>query len=327
MVSKPVIFRSISRSALLISAGCGAASPSLPPRPVASADLVIVHADVRTMDAAHPHATAIAITGSTITYVGDDATAFIGPHTDVHDLRGNSVTPGLVDAHCHVYGLGTDLESIDLRGLASEKAAAAAVIEGAKRVPAGEWVLGRGWDQNRWAGQLFPSHDTIDAIDRPVVLTRIDGHAIWVNNAALKAAGITSNTPNAEGGKIVRRSNAPTGVFVDLAMALVVGVMPKATVEVRERRLRNATVEARCGRVDRRPRDGARARDDRGAREARRGRAAAGPCLCLSARRPRASSGGFAEACRRPVRAARREVLRRRCARISRRPPLRRLRR
>jgi len=200
---------------------------------------VILHADVRTMDAAHPHATAIAISGANITYVGDDASSFIGPHTDVHDLGGRSVTPGLVDAHCHVYGLGVDLESIDLRALATEQAAAAAVIEGAKRIPAGEWVLGRGWDQNRWPGQTFPSHDTIDAIDRPVVLTRIDGHAIWVNTAAMKAAGITSNTPNAEGGKIVRRSNAPTGVFVDLAMALVIRAMPSAPPEVRERRLRN----------------------------------------------------------------------------------------
>jgi hypothetical protein len=199
---------------------------------------VIVHADVRTMDAAHPHATAIAITGSTITYVGDDASALIGPHTDVRDLGGRSVTPGLVDAHCHVYGLGLDLESIDLRGKTSEQAAAAAVIEGAKHVPAGEWVLGRGWDQNRWPGHSFPSHDSIDAIDRPVVLTRIDGHAIWVNSAALKAAGITNNTTNAEGGKIIRKLSSPTGVFVDNAMGLINSVMPVPSAEVRERRLR-----------------------------------------------------------------------------------------
>jgi predicted amidohydrolase YtcJ len=226
---------------LLAIAACGAAAT---PRSQ-TADLVVIGGDVHTMDPARPHATAVAVKGDTIVAVGSDADVrpWVGEHTEVVELHGETVTPGLVDAHCHVYGLGIDLESINVRALGSEAEVADVVARGAANRPAGEWLMGRGWDQNRWPGQQFPNRATLDAkiADRPVVLRRVDGHAIWVNTAALRAAGVTKATPDPAGGRIVRDAGGePTGVFVDNAMALVDSRMPPATPEVRERRLRNA---------------------------------------------------------------------------------------
>lgn len=243
MVSSPVTTRSISRSALLISALAGVACPG-PKAPSQKADLILVGGDVRTMDSEHPTATAVAVAGGHIVAVGTDAEirTLAGSSTRVIELAGATVTPGLTDAHCHLYGLGLDLESVSVRGQSSEQATAQIVIDAAKSRPVGEWLLGRGWDQNRWPGQQFPTHAALDAIaDRPVVLRRIDGHAIWVNAKALEAAGITAATKDPDGGKILRGANGePTGVFVDNAIGLVERHMPSATAEVRERRLRAA---------------------------------------------------------------------------------------
>ncbi|MCW5805029.1 MAG: amidohydrolase family protein [Deltaproteobacteria bacterium] len=249
MVSNQVTTRSISRSALLISlvaAGCrpGPATSQLGTN---QADLILVGGDVRTMNVARAGApTAIAMKGGTIVAVGTDAEirALGGKATRVIDLGGKTVTPGLVDAHCHLYGLGSDLESVNVRAQATEADAAAIAISAAKARPAGEWVLGRGWDQNRWPGQKFPTRASLDAVtDRPIVLRRIDGHAIWVNGAALAAAKITAATPDPAGGKIVRGDDGePTGVLVDNAIGLV--AVPEASAETIERRIRAAAAQA-----------------------------------------------------------------------------------
>ena len=199
MVSKPVISKSISRSVSLISAlaaGCGGGSKpqTHAEAPHEVADVVLVGGDLWTMDPQHPRAEAAAWRGDRILAVGDAATvrALAGPATRVIDLHGRSATPGLVDAHCHLYGLGSDLENVSLRELPSEAAAVEKMAEAAKVRPAGQWLIGRGWDQNKWPGQQFPTRKLLDAAvgDRPVVLTRIDGHAIWVNSVALREAGV-----------------------------------------------------------------------------------------------------------------------------------------
>jgi len=238
-----VTFRSIWRSALLISvAGCGAAGHA-PGGDHRAASLVFVGGDVRTMDLAHPHATAVAVAGETIAAVGSDGDVqpWIGKDTQIIQLRGRTLTPGLVDAHCHLYELGQGLEYVDLRAAASAEDAARIVGEAAKTRPANAWVQGRGWDQNKWPGQQFPTAAALDAIDHPVLLERVDGHAIWVNTRALQLANITAARPDPAGGKIVRDGNgAPTGVLVDNATDLVSGTLPKATPEERERRIRAA---------------------------------------------------------------------------------------
>jgi predicted amidohydrolase YtcJ len=187
----------------------------------------------------------VAIRGGKIVAVGSDAelAALIGPGTEVIELAGRSVTPGLVDAHCHVSGLAADLERVSVRNLGSEQEVAQVVAAAAVGRAAQEWLLGRGWDQNRWPGQKFPTRQSLDAVaaDRPVVLERIDGHAMWLNSAALARAGITARTPDPAGGKILRDGRGqPTGVLIDNATALIERATPGPTPEVRERQLRRA---------------------------------------------------------------------------------------
>ncbi|HEU0036525.1 MAG TPA: amidohydrolase [Kofleriaceae bacterium] len=234
--------------ALLISAlaacSSGARKQTLDPK-LGAVTLVLYNADVRTMDPAHPTATAVALAGDQIVAVGSDAEvrALAASSTRQIDLAGKTVTPGLIDAHCHLYGLGLDRESVSVRHLGSEQAVAAKAAEEAKSRPAGEWLLGRGWDQNLWPGQQFPNKATLDAAisDRPVLLRRIDGHAAWVNSKALAAANITAATKDPPGGKILRDAKGePTGVLVDNAEDLVAAVVPPPSAAVRERRIRAA---------------------------------------------------------------------------------------
>jgi predicted amidohydrolase YtcJ len=228
--------------AILAIAGCGGGKVATTAPP--AYDLVVVGADVKTMDPARPHATAIAIAGDRIAAVGTDAEirARVGPTTRVIELHGETVTPGLIDGHCHLYGLGTDLDNVSVRATASAAEAAAVVATAAKAIT-GDWIVGRGWDQNRWPGQAFPTHATLDAViaDRPVMLRRIDGHAVWVNAEAMRRAKITAATPDPAGGKILRdASGAPTGVFVDNAGDLIEAVIPAAGPELRAARIRRA---------------------------------------------------------------------------------------
>jgi predicted amidohydrolase YtcJ len=211
----------------------------------ASADMVLRGGEIHTMDRERPRATAIAVRAGTIVAVGSDAeiAPWIGASTEVVALDGRSVTPGLVDAHCHVLGLGADLQRISVRGIESETAVAGVIGRAAATVAPGEWLLGRGWDQNRWAQKRFPTRTTLDAVvsDRPVALERIDGHAMWLNSAALAKAGITASTRDPAGGTIVRDARGePTGVLIDNATALVERAIPAPTAKMRERWIRAA---------------------------------------------------------------------------------------
>jgi predicted amidohydrolase YtcJ len=238
MVSRLVTSRCIWRSVLLISVtACGATSPARVER---AAELVLIGGDVHTMDPAHPHASAVAIREGIVEAVGSDADVrpWIGASTRVVMLDGATVTPGLVDAHCHLHGLGVDLDALDLRKTRSEQEVAELVRSRATDSP-GTWVVGRGWDQNRWPSRAFPTQRSLETATRaPVLLTRIDGHAIWVNAAALAIAGITAQTADPPGGKIVRDvDGTPTGVLLDNAIELVEKHIPPATAAQTERRI------------------------------------------------------------------------------------------
>jgi predicted amidohydrolase YtcJ len=178
---------------------------------------------------ASPAKDAILVERGRVRFVGDEREArALAPEARVVDLAGAVVVPGLTDAHGHLRGLGALRRALDVRGLSKEEILAR-VKSRAAAAAEGEWIRGRNWDQNRWADTSFPTAADLGpaAPKTPVVLWRVDGHAIWVNAAALKAAGITKGTGDPPGGRIERlEGGSPAGVLVDNAMALVTRAIP-----------------------------------------------------------------------------------------------------
>lgn len=164
------------------------------------------------------------------------------PHARMVDT-GGTILPGLTDAHAHLAGLGAALDTVNLVDTSSLDEVIERTRQRATAAPKGEWILGRGWDQNDWPVKEFPTAASLDRViaDRPVWLRRIDGHAGLANTAAIRAAGITGATPDPAGGKILRDARGePTGVFVDAAMDLVDRVVPAVTYEQQKRRIHAA---------------------------------------------------------------------------------------
>lgn len=156
------------------------------------------------------------------------------------ELAGGTAVPGLIDAHGHLEGLGEALENVDLVGCASPEELIERVAARAATLPAGSWVLGRGWDQTLFPGREFPEHTALSARvpDHPVFLERVDGHAAFVNARALELAGLERLKLEVEGGRIVRDAGGqPTGVLVDAATALVQAHIPAPDAATRERRV------------------------------------------------------------------------------------------
>ena len=152
----------------------------------------------------------------------------------VRDGGGKTLTTGLIDAHGHVLSYGQSLLRVDLVGTTTEAGAAERVRAFAADNAELEWVLGRGWNQVLWDSNEFPTARSLDAVvaDKPVWLSRVDGHAGWANSLAMEIAGITRDTADPDGGQILRDANGnPTGVFVDNAMALIRNNIPPATIE------------------------------------------------------------------------------------------------
>ncbi|HET7456266.1 MAG TPA: amidohydrolase [Gemmatimonadaceae bacterium] len=223
--------RLLAAALLLVPATALAQRPAPPPRP---ADLVVINARIYTVDDTRPVVEAIAVRDGRVVFAGAarGAKTLQGPRTRVLDLAGRTVIPGMVDAHAHLLGLGTALRNVDLTGAKSYEEVIARVAARAKQAPPGAWILGRGWDQNLWAGARFPTHEPLDAAvpDHPVLLERIDGHAQLANAAAMRAAGVTAATKDPSGGRIERdASGAPAGVFVDNAAGLVDRAVPAPT--------------------------------------------------------------------------------------------------
>lgn len=200
--------------------------PAPPP-----ADLIVTNARIYTVDDAHPFVPAMAIRGGRIQFVGSlrEALLLRGPSTHMIDAGGQTVIPGMVDAHAHLFGLGTFLHNVDLTETRSFDEVVSRVAARIKDTPAGRWVIGRGWDQNKWGDTRFPSHEALSRIspNNPVILERVDGHAILANAAAMRAAGVSAATKDPAGGRIERGANGePTGVFVDNATGLVTKAVP-----------------------------------------------------------------------------------------------------
>ncbi|HJU85994.1 MAG TPA: amidohydrolase family protein [Gemmatimonadota bacterium] len=201
------------------------------------ADLILVDGVIHTMDPRIPTTEALAAIDGEIVALGPSDEIFAswkGPETVVIDAGGAPVLPGLIDAHAHVMGLGAALRTLDLVGTDSAEEAAAVVAAATAEREPGEWILGRGWDQNDWAVKEFPTRELLDraAPQNPVYLSRVDGHAVWVNSAALAAGEVTNDTPDPEGGRVERdASGEPTGVLVDNAESLVFEAIPEPDEE------------------------------------------------------------------------------------------------
>ena len=214
------------------------------------ADLLVENAVIYTVNPRQPVATAMLIRDGRILAVGPEARKLATPQAHRLDADGHTVVPGFIDSHGHMAGLGSLLQGLDLRDAGSIADVSRLVHERAEKTPAGQWVLGRAWDQTNWGGE-FPSAAPLDAAapGHPVFLARVDGHAAWVNHRALEMAGITPQTPDPPGGRILRDAlGAPTGILVDKAQALVANKIPPPTdKEVRERLAVAAKECARAG--------------------------------------------------------------------------------
>ncbi len=227
---------------IIVGAACG---PSVPENP---ADLVLTGGNIVTMADGAPAAQAIAVRGDRIAAVGSVAEieALVGSETQVIRLDGKTVVPGMIDAHVHFTRLGRQRLILDARGMTKE----AIVAEVGRRVAAaqpGDWVEGRGWDQTTWEVREFPTKEDLDAVspENPVYLVRVDGHAAWVNTAALGAGGITRDTADPAGGQILRDgAGEPTGTLVDNAFRLVQAQMPPPSAAQRRQAVQLAIEEA-----------------------------------------------------------------------------------
>lgn len=199
-----------------------------------SADLVLRHATIYTVDAAQPTAQAVAVKGGKIIYVGTDAgvAKFVGSATKTLDLQGKFVFPGFADAHAHFPGIGTREMTLNLEGTKSKDEFLARVAAVVRQKKAGEWVTGRGWIETFWVPQAFPTRHDLDRIapNNPVMLRRADGHASVVNSAALRLANVSGTTANPSGGHINLDADAqPNGMLIDHAQDLVGRLVPGAT--------------------------------------------------------------------------------------------------
>ena len=144
------------------------------------------------------------------------------------DGKGRTLMPGFFDAHGHVMGMGFAALTLDLSGTKSLEETLARIAQYAADNPNRQWIIGNGWNQEAWGLGRFPTAAELDAIvpDRPVYLSRVDGHAVWVNSAAMKAAGITSATQSPSGGVIEKNAGKATGIFVDTAADLFSDAIP-----------------------------------------------------------------------------------------------------
>jgi len=216
----------------------------------AAADVTILTAErIHTMDPATPVAKAIAWDETGRLLRVGDTTSLLAEYPNARrvEARGATVIPGLIDAHGHVMSQGFALMRADLVGAVSKGEAIARLRDFERTLPAGAWLLGRGWDQNDWPGQTYPTAADLDAAfpARPVWLERIDGHAGWANSAAMRAvARDLGGDWQPDGGRILRADGRPTGIFVDTAVALIDGVVPPPDAAMRAEALTRALASA-----------------------------------------------------------------------------------
>ena len=255
-------------AALLLSA-CSTLSPASPPAD--PADTILLNARVYTLgwgepdregnpaaDAPwsaagwRPDAEAVALDDGNIVYVGtsEQALSLRGAATRVIDLGGATVIPGLVESHTHVVELGAKLDAVDLTDVETEAEAVALLAARAATTPDGEWIFGAGWDEGAWANR-YPDKAALSAAvpGHPVALRSLHGFGLWVNEAALEAAGITASSEVPAGGEMrLGADGTPSGLFLNRATTMLDAAIPAPSAETMERQtLRGLQQMARDG--------------------------------------------------------------------------------
>ncbi len=224
---------------------------------------IYLNGTIHTLDPAHPRVEALACRDGRVVALGrsDELRSLARSAAEVVDLQGHAAVPGFIDAHIHLLNLGLSLGYADLEGATSLRACLkrvarylAAPPEGAQGVHGG-WIVGRGWNRNDWAehregrapADRWPGRDDLDAVtgDRPTVLASHDGHLAWANSSALRAAGVTRETPDPPGGEIVRDIHGePAGVLKENATGPLYAALPAPGPAALEAAIRRATDHA-----------------------------------------------------------------------------------
>lgn len=218
----------------VLAASIASCTNDAPPVPAAEPDLVVVNADVYTVDPGAPRVEAFAVRDGRFVAVGSSAgmRALAGPGTTIVDAGGNTVTPGFIDGHSHVSGNSPAVAGVDLSYIVEKDEWLRLIEEADARMPEGEWMTGGYWDHTLSDGE-FPTRQMLDEVvpDRPILLNHIDGHYSWANSLALEMAGITADTPVPPGGEIVvdPASGEPTGMLLEGAQGLVRAIIPDRT--------------------------------------------------------------------------------------------------
>ena len=204
-------------------------------------DTIVINANIYTVNNNFDKAEAFAIKDGKIIAVGtSNEIESLYYSTFINDAKGKTIVPGFIDAHCHFYGLGLQQQKVDLQGTTSFHEVIERIIAFQKEKNV-SFITGRGWDQNDWEIKEFPTKERLDELfpDTPIAVTRIDGHALLVNQAAIDLAGVTINTPFS-GGEIIKKDGELTGVFIDAPMELIEAIIPKPSKNTQIKALKDA---------------------------------------------------------------------------------------
>lgn len=218
------------------------------------ADLVIFNGRIYTVDPSQPVVEAVAVAGGRIVHTGlwNDTQKWVGDSTQVLDLNGKTMTPGFIEGHAHLMGIGKNLLDLDLAATRSYDEILNMVASKANTLKPGEWVLGRGWHQDKWEDRPeimiggFPSHHRLSEVssNNPVFLSHASGHAALVNVKAMELAGLNADSKPPKGGEILKDlSGKPTGLLNETAQSLVAAIIPKDSPERNKKALKMALDE------------------------------------------------------------------------------------
>jgi hypothetical protein len=204
-------------------------------------DLIVHNANIYTVNKHFSNAEALAVTNGKIIAVGKSS-KILKKYTSTQkiDANGKTIVPGLIDAHCHFYGFGLNLQEVDLSGTNSFDEVVQRIVD-FQKVKNVAFITGRGWDQNDWEVKEFPTKEKLDLLfpNTPIAVRRIDGHALLANQAAIDLAGVTINTPFS-GGEILKENGKLTGIFIDAPMDLIENKIPPHSKTAQIRALKDA---------------------------------------------------------------------------------------